>query len=348
MILLGKLTINNDGTVTLPPPAGFNTVQAVRLSNYCNAALVVSNIGTTNQQLLLMPVQQNVYAAPNTTQNLKLASLTGADSAATIAASVLVEFSTEPDVDFAGYSYPAQLSVPSQVVAQAIFQQGVPNVLRQDILEFFNPFNAGTSFVINNIGQYASLILQLSGTLANVQADYHQNTPYSGLDFPNREYYTNILGASYVNTWQIPVNAQSVQMSNLGPNPAAIVVYGSNRAVNSQRQVGLGNVTRLLQFLGNVTSGVNVDLSAIDGTGVRATTLNGLCTWTITPNVAGTIQAFWIDPSNATRVAVVSGALVSSVSASGTFAHPACPVIWQYHPTATVAGANLALLLSQN
>lgn len=350
MILLGTLVVNADGSVTLPPPAGFNTVQAVRLSNYCNGALIVGNIGTSNQQLLLMPVQQNVYAAPNTTQPLKLSSLSGTDTPAGIAANVLVEYSTEPNVDFAGYTYPAQLSVPSQVVAQAIFAQGVPNVLLQDqLISLPGAFTVvpGQSLPAVPIGRYASLVVQLNGTLPVIRAQFDQNPAWSGLDYMIDEWFTHIDGPNTNATWVVPVNAQTVVFSNPGANPTNLVVYGTNRTVPKLAQLGRSTVPRLFANPAAITAGATVQLLRSDSLADNTTRFNGNCRWSFNPSLGGTVQYRWLDDGGAIRTESIA-AVNATVTNTGFFAHPNVPVLWQFVNGPTASGAPiLPLVVSQ-
>lgn len=132
MIIPGKVVVTANG-VTLPPPAGFNTTTAVRIGNLSAGALVLTNVDPGNpSQEYLLPNQQNVYVSSNTAQNITMQSQNG-DTPATIAADLYVEWSTEGDwrKDFQGV-YPAQITASAQVLAEAIFAQGVPNVLKSE------------------------------------------------------------------------------------------------------------------------------------------------------------------------------------------------------------------------
>ena len=348
-ILLGSLS-NNAGVVTIVPPAGFNSVQAVRLSNYCNGALILGNIGSANQQSLLMPVQQNVYAAPNVNQNLTLASLNGSDTPAQIMANVYAEFSTDPQYDFAGYSYPAQLSVPSQVVAEAIFAQGVPTVLLQDLLISLPgafTISPGTALTPVPIGKYASLLVQINGTKPIIHAQFDQAATWSGIDYMTDEWFTHIDGPNSVATWIVPVNAQSVVFSNPGTNAANLVVYGTNRLVPKLTQLGKTTVPRLFTSTPAIAGGATVQLLTGDSLADNTSRFNGYCRWSFNPNIGGTVQYRWLDCGNQIRTESI-GAVAASTTNTGFFAHPNAPVLWQYVNGPTASGAPiLPLVISQ-
>jgi hypothetical protein len=126
-IIVGTTQIIGN-VVKLPPPAQFGSVGAVRLSNYTAFPVTVNNISGVGQSAqLIMPNQQMVYPTQNVSTQPTLVP-TGNDTLTDVATNVFVEWSTEPQHDFTGV-YPAQLSLPADVVAQAIFSAGVPNVL---------------------------------------------------------------------------------------------------------------------------------------------------------------------------------------------------------------------------
>ena len=121
MIVIGSAVFDPvKDTVSLDTKdvAGFNTVVAVRLTNYTSDVLVLTNINGRGQgQEYLMPLQQMVYLFPNVTQVPLIRGLQlGADIPAS---ALLVEWSLDvgdgaPDTDFPG-TYPTQVTAPATV-----------------------------------------------------------------------------------------------------------------------------------------------------------------------------------------------------------------------------------------
>lgn len=98
--------------------AGFDTVKAVRLTNYTADAIVLTGISglDPNSVEYLMPLQQMVYHTDNISSVPVLKGLQlGTDLNA---AAVFVEWSTEPELDFIG-TYPTQVSAIPIVVGIA-------------------------------------------------------------------------------------------------------------------------------------------------------------------------------------------------------------------------------------
>jgi hypothetical protein len=90
--------------VTLPSPKGFNTVDALRLTNLSTDIVVLNNISDTYQgQELLMPGQQMVYKSPNVSA---LPFAFGSTlSTTTLATQLYAEWSDDSATDFIG-TYP--------------------------------------------------------------------------------------------------------------------------------------------------------------------------------------------------------------------------------------------------
>ena len=149
MILLGEAIVT--GThVNITAPAGWATVRALRLTNYTSDVLVLTNIsGVDQSQEYLLPLQQMVYRSINssnipTVEGISLGALTTVPT-------VLVEWSTEPLVDFIG-TYPTAIGVGS---ATPLFTNGrlsMPVVDTTYILPG-NPFRKSITFINDSVIQ---------------------------------------------------------------------------------------------------------------------------------------------------------------------------------------------------
>lgn len=227
-------------------------------------------------------------------------------------------------------------------VANQLLLNGVPNVLLQDQIVSLSGgfFTAGTHLDVNNIGKYASLIVQVVGTTANpaiMQVDYHEESPLNPAFFTIPEYYVNPLN-SYVVTWEVPVNAQSMRLSNIGLDAISVVVYGTNRLVPGPRMLGMTNTSRLFQYTGNLAAGTFTSMPQTDGTPAAISTFNGQTYWSALGTPGVSIYAQTIRPNGTpvqTLVTTLTGALVS-----GTFFHPMQPVQWLARASSALTGVN--------
>ena len=114
MIRIGQTSQQGSGLVLLPVPAGFDSVHAVRLTNYTTKPILLTNISSVEQsQEILPPLTAMVYKSPNTSDYPRMTGVAvGAVAAATpaaIAAGVLVEWASDAVNDFLG-TYPYSLS----------------------------------------------------------------------------------------------------------------------------------------------------------------------------------------------------------------------------------------------
>lgn len=227
----GTLTVEGDAVV-LRPPGGFNSIDGVRLSSYCDSAVLVANLLGTDQNLqYLQPNQQNVYPVSNVGRTPKLMP-TGADTFATILANVTVEWSTDPGNDFPGV-YPTQISPPAQVIAEAIFAKGVPNTFVVDNLGTQTIAHLGTGAKID-IHKYASLILIQDGII----------TPPIVIDYEIQDSDANtvVVGTitsmdDQIGVWEIPVRGQTIFFFNASVDPIELTLEGTNRVVPYERRV---------------------------------------------------------------------------------------------------------------
>lgn len=106
-IYIGSAEIQGD-QIVIQSPVGFNSVEAVRLTNYSGDAIIVRNIqGDGLSAEYLMPYQQMVYSATNVSNIPTLFGLVLGTALPTD--SVLVEWSTAADDDFIG-TYPVTLT----------------------------------------------------------------------------------------------------------------------------------------------------------------------------------------------------------------------------------------------
>jgi len=131
MIILGKATIAPQGVIIdTQDISGFNTVAAVRLSNYSGDVITLRNIsGQDQSEEYLMPLQQMVYPSANIRNIPTLEALSLGN--AIVVETVLVEWSTDPLVDFQG-TYPVPLT---EVGTVFLTPENNPAVTAGDVLE---------------------------------------------------------------------------------------------------------------------------------------------------------------------------------------------------------------------
>lgn len=113
-IRLGASTFNqNNDTLEIQPPAGFNTVNALRITNYTVDVLILTNImGNNNSdRQYLMPLEQMVFAVENVQT---LATMQGLQLGADIEQErVLIEWADNGLDDFEG-TYPVFVTILPQ------------------------------------------------------------------------------------------------------------------------------------------------------------------------------------------------------------------------------------------
>lgn len=231
MIVPGKATVVN-GTVQIKAPFGFNSVAAVRLANYLTNSVLVSGLEGDNQSIhTLLSVQQMVYVTRNVNTPATLMS-TGTDTPAAVAAGIVVEWSTDPEHDFVGV-YPAQLSVASQTVAQAIFAAGVPLVLNETVLgTYVLPRASGSTTLgpLIDVSAYASLEVSRVALNAPFQIRcgyYRTDDPAFGLTLNNVSVADNLIAAVQL----VPVTTKYfVLYNNSTTTDISVTVTGTNRA----------------------------------------------------------------------------------------------------------------------
>lgn len=232
-IILGDLRGQGD-VVIMDPPGGFNSIDALRLSSYCDAAIIVTNLlGTDQSQQYLQPNQQNVYPITNIGRTPQLVP-TGADTVTTILDNVTVEWSNDPRNDFQGV-YPTQISPPAQVIAEAIFAMGVPNVLVEDQL-FSGAFANGATVNVN-VSKYATVYISSSAsavasatTLRWETFDVNGNVLLNGSLF--------IPANSVLLPISLPVTGAHFQIINDGGSDLSnLVIDASNRETQLVQQL---------------------------------------------------------------------------------------------------------------
>lgn len=250
MIIPGSATVAN-GVVKLVPPAGFNSAQAVRLANFLATPVVLTNLdGQGQSQQLLMPVQQNIYAAPNISNPATVTDSAGVASAATIAANLYVEWSTDPQTDFATGVYPCPVSVPAATVAQAIFAQGVPNVLLTKTVLATGTF---AQLAAIDFTGYASVNLLISSNGNTYQDILEFDWSGFGAGGGSWLYQWNDVGggglvAGQSMTVTLPVHAANLTVRSIANNAGYVVTaVASNRPVNDAQFDG----TVAINFNGN-------------------------------------------------------------------------------------------------
>ncbi len=154
MIILGEATIGSDG-VQIKSPSGFNTVSAVRLTNYSGDVITLVNINGVDQSVeYLMPLQQMVYpiATVQTIPVLKALSLGNN----VVVETVLVEWSTDPLEDFQG-TYPVALTEVGVTFLQARDAVSAGNLLALPLINT-------TYTVPAAVGQRSSVTVINAGT----------------------------------------------------------------------------------------------------------------------------------------------------------------------------------------
>lgn len=349
MILIGSTKVVGQ-QLQLVPPTGFNSVQAVRLSNFADNPVILNNVsGIDQSQQYLMPVQCMVYSSSNVS-NPPTIQPTGTDTAAGIATKVLVEWSTDPQTDFQG-TYPAPIMVPADVVAQAIFAQGVPNVLTETTL-FNGTVAAGNTIAPIPVSGYASidLILSVSSSPTSVpgacgiQLSSSDSLVISGFGMPSPPSF------SFPYYWQIPVTSGSLIISNLyGATNVNVQAVGTNRPV-TQISV-LGNVyPRRFAFTGAYTAGVDVTLVASDGYPAASPTprdysaRQGPCTLQFfnSTTAIGSLFYQWVDVSGSIQQ-VFFPAQAAGTRQTYQFEHPPAYLRWGFHPIANAAATTITL-----
>jgi len=113
MIVPGQATVVGSD-VTITSPGQFNVFQSVRLTNYTNMVLILTNIdGTSQSQEYLLPLQQMVYPFRNI-QKVPTITTLSVGGGINTPPTVLVEWSTDPVSDFLG-TYPTTIGAPSGV-----------------------------------------------------------------------------------------------------------------------------------------------------------------------------------------------------------------------------------------
>lgn len=339
-ILVGKVSAQGK----LLPPTGFGSVQAIRLSNYTAFPVTVNNIGGVGQSSqLLMPNQQMVYPTNNVSTTPTLAP-SGNDTLADVVANVFVEWSTEPSVDFIGV-YPAQLSLPANVVAEAIFTQGVPNTFLSDFLVSVDlpvAFEAGDI----DVSSYASLIIVLEGSPIPTQNQVAlgvQQCFFTGQAGVMDEWVlTSMTGVQCIAI--TPVSGKFLTLNNNGSHALNVSVYGTNRLTPTTHLLCSSGPRNLSVVAVAMAPTVITPLPAIDGLG-NETQLNGAIVLNVNTSGAGSAGTLFCQYLNGSgtpeTVAYVIAAAVSSIATS----HPLAGCTWGYR-TNSAAGTIGTVILT--
>lgn len=123
MIRIGYGTLQG-GQLAIIAPMGFAGSRGVRITNLSTDTLILTNIDSRSQgQEYLPPGMQMIYLSIDATATSTIAGVS--ESAASLQQSVLIEWSTDPTVDFIG-TYPAVVaefasgpSTPSHVIVDS-------------------------------------------------------------------------------------------------------------------------------------------------------------------------------------------------------------------------------------
>lgn len=108
-IYLGTASAVGDH-VELPPPSGFNTLHALRITNTLATYATVFNVTADSQSAqYLVGKQQMVYRTDNIGSAQIRLQPSGATTVAQLAAGLLVEWATDPANEFQG-TYPVQVT----------------------------------------------------------------------------------------------------------------------------------------------------------------------------------------------------------------------------------------------
>ncbi len=153
MIVIGSATISVDQSqVTIDSPGGFGAFRGVRLTNYTANVLVLTNISSSDQgqsQELLLPLQQMVYNTDNM-RAVPTVSVFGLEGSLQVAPAVLVEWATEPLLDFKG-TYPVTIGVPSAAPYACVSQKNLSQS-GGDISELVaNPFRKTVTLINHTV-----------------------------------------------------------------------------------------------------------------------------------------------------------------------------------------------------
>lgn len=118
MLFLGSSVLNADGSISLTAPAGFASVNGVRLTNYTTSVLILRDINPSNpSNQYLLPGMQTVYRTVNRSRYPRLEDIsTGLIDAVT---GLLVEWTTDFEDDFKGLQYPVMVNNASVQAATA-------------------------------------------------------------------------------------------------------------------------------------------------------------------------------------------------------------------------------------
>jgi hypothetical protein len=236
-------------------------------------------------------------------------------------------------------------------IAAKLLATGVPNVLRQDVLVSFpGAITLGVGMFVdaNNIGQYGSLNLQLNGNLASVRLDFDFNTPFVGIDYLTPEYFSNIdTTSNKPASWIIPVNAQSVRITNTGVNPCNVMMYGSNRAVNQIMILGHNAMPRRLHVIAPTVANTFLPFVSNDTEGDAITRFNReifvRCT---TGNAGGFIGYNYVGADGVIRQNYISKQ-AANADIFSVVSHPLLPIVWGIFPSTSTVSSEYALEITE-
>ena len=343
-ILIGTTKVVGN-TVVLLPPAGFGSVGAIRLSNYTAFPVTVNNIGGRGQSAeLLMPNQQNVYPTQNVSTTPSLVP-TSTDTVTDVATNVYVEWSTEPEHDFLGV-YPAQLSLPANVVAQAIFTAGVPSVGLFSLITGSIQVNSGASSASFDVHLYASVMILTGGS-----GPYSMELAwqYNGVTIET----VNVTGVNDPTSTRpfgtnSPVVAPNLIVTNKGPNPLFIVIVGSNRTIPATRMINDKTAPRALSNTVVLPAGTPTVLSSADGLPGFGTEFNGQVTVALFSATVGTLYCQYIDTVGTLHNLPVGLVATANNTVQLNIAHPLGRVQWAFASNAGGAIGSAVLTVAPN
>lgn len=308
------------------PPAGFTLI-----NRGDNGGTVQIAAGRNGAQVPLTPGGSLTWGDPAV---YPFASL---DPAATAAETLVV-------TDQAGnYNNPGAVAA---VTAEQLTAAGIPTTFLDDNYGTF-VLPAGGSGAAVTVGRSASLVVGVT---------WPQPTPV-GLNvirmvwddpaapdlMPIVQYLTadnTADGAGSAFTWQVPVLAPRLRLSNLvtpdsNNAPASVAVVGNNRTVPKLRQLGDELGAHTVWLSASFGAGVRTLLTGFNSTR-NLTRFNGPVTLAITAPGAGQIQAAWVDETG--RTVFLGFPVAAGQNLVQTFGHPVVPVRWSFQATAAVSG----------
>jgi hypothetical protein len=230
-------------------------------------------------------------------------------------------------------------------------ETGIPNVFLSTVIE------PAVDLALNDtrtydVSEYASLQISMTPLLfplahGALKVDWHTLIPVSGSLGPADV----IMDTQYITSMQlkigvvVPVNAASVQITNVGSDTIRVTINATNRPVPKAQSLFDRQVARSFQLANtNVVSGTSYQLLPVDGL-PSSTSFNGLMKLhAFFATVAGTIRMrYWQANAVQNNAAVLSVPAINTET-FGDFPHASLSSVqWWVTPTASNASATFFL-----